>query len=225
MRDTAYPGQRRTTDPFESAHDTICLHARDWAADSRDAWLWGIIVGWEDGEDESALLDVAAKHGWPAAEVDRLRDLRASFREAHSEWLAKAIRSMFGGMPALPSVREAMRDAGVPGWEPGSGVSSADAIRWLAQQRDDLARKLAETRETEDVEVTAALFGAIARAQAQADETGEPVRAYVTLVSPDPAFPDEIHGQRIPAGWGLPRDRKWRILVRPDGTEEAVECP
>jgi hypothetical protein len=46
--------------------------------------------------------------------------------------------------PALYSVRAAMRAAGVPGWEPGSGVSSADAIRHLARERDEARRAAAE---------------------------------------------------------------------------------
>ena len=42
--------------------------------------------------------------------------------------------------PASFSVREAMRDAGVPNWQKGSGVSSADAIRFVAAQRDSALR-------------------------------------------------------------------------------------
>jgi hypothetical protein len=44
----------------------------------------------------------------------------------------------------LYSVREAIRDAGLPDWEMGKGLSSADAIRELARQRDDAQRQLGE---------------------------------------------------------------------------------
>lgn len=37
---------------------------------------------------------------------------------------------------AVYSVRDAMRRAGVPNWEMGGGVSSADAIDYIAKQRD-----------------------------------------------------------------------------------------
>lgn len=43
------------------------------------------------------------------------------------------------------STREAMREAGVPDWELGKGVSSADAIRLLAQQRDEARRQHVRT--------------------------------------------------------------------------------
>ncbi len=46
--------------------------------------------------------------------------------------------------PAPYSTREAMRDAGLPNWEMGKGLSSADAIRELARQRDELRVRLAD---------------------------------------------------------------------------------
>ncbi len=44
--------------------------------------------------------------------------------------------------PPLFSVREAMREAGVPDWEMGKGVSSVDAIRLLTKQRDEARREI-----------------------------------------------------------------------------------
>lgn len=65
-------------DALESAGNCMAFHPRDWAADRRDAWLWGVVVGW----DEESLAELAAKHGWPADEVERLRRLRAALEAA-----------------------------------------------------------------------------------------------------------------------------------------------
>jgi hypothetical protein len=65
---------------------------RDWSLDRGDAWLWGVLLGWdcEDhpvavGCDETctnALVSVAERHGWNDVEVDVLRKMRATIREA-----------------------------------------------------------------------------------------------------------------------------------------------
>lgn len=60
-------------DPFESLRNAIAVHPRSWSADHRDAWIYGVIVGWGDALDE-----VAAKHGWNEAAVNRLRALHAA---------------------------------------------------------------------------------------------------------------------------------------------------
>lgn len=65
-------------DALGSAADAMAFSSRDWAANHRDAWLYGIIVGWPD----DALAEVAAKHQWPSAEIERLRRLRQAVREA-----------------------------------------------------------------------------------------------------------------------------------------------
>jgi hypothetical protein len=73
----------------------------------------------------------------------------ADFRREHPEWTAylDAVAQPAEDevlQPALYSVRAAMRAAGVPGWESGSGVSSADAIRHLARERDEARSAAAE---------------------------------------------------------------------------------
>lgn len=71
----------RDNDPFENLHRTLVTSSRNHSLDHRDAWIYGIIVGWEDGEDDpdSALMEVADRHGWSLATVERLRDLRRNF--------------------------------------------------------------------------------------------------------------------------------------------------
>ena len=63
------------SDVAVSLKSCLVFHARDWAADKRDAWLWGIVCGW----DEAAMTEVAAKFGWPTTEVQRLNELHAAF--------------------------------------------------------------------------------------------------------------------------------------------------
>lgn len=63
----------------------MAFDPRDWALDRRDAWLWGVIVGWdpdEEGETDGAMTEVAAKHGWTDEDVARLRTLHTAVDEA-----------------------------------------------------------------------------------------------------------------------------------------------
>lgn len=62
-------------DVDRSLTNCLALHARDWAQNSQDAWLWGIICGW----DGPAMRDVANKHRWSKEDVARLRGLRAAY--------------------------------------------------------------------------------------------------------------------------------------------------
>lgn len=57
---------------FDSLHTTITTDPRDFSIDKRDAWLYAILVGWDE-----VLADVAAKHRWDAETVERLKRLHA----------------------------------------------------------------------------------------------------------------------------------------------------
>lgn len=65
-----------------SAGNVLAFSANDWGKYSRDAWLYGILLGWddEDGEPDAydTMSDMAARHGWSDAEVAKLRRLRAA---------------------------------------------------------------------------------------------------------------------------------------------------
>jgi hypothetical protein len=47
-------------------------YARDWAADRHDAYLWAVLVGWDD----DTLKDVASKHRWNEHRVKYVREMR-----------------------------------------------------------------------------------------------------------------------------------------------------
>ena len=74
--------------PFESIADTIAFSSRDWGIDPRDAWVYGIAVGWkEEGAqpfpgDNDAMTELAEMHGWTPKTVARLRRLRAAYVRA-----------------------------------------------------------------------------------------------------------------------------------------------
>lgn len=59
-----------------SAARTMAFHVRDWGAERRDAWLWGILCGW-DGDDGDSMSECVTAFGWSPSEVMRLRRLHA----------------------------------------------------------------------------------------------------------------------------------------------------
>lgn len=69
------------SDALESAHATMVFDSRDWAAKKRDAWLYGLLVGW----DGPAMRELQAKFGWSDDDVRRLRRLRRAIKGAKSE--------------------------------------------------------------------------------------------------------------------------------------------
>lgn len=79
-REAAPEGEPMSTAPdplpemFGGLHRLLAKSPRDWAANPEDAWLYGVLVGW-DGE-EGAMEEVAAAHGWSEDTVARLRRYR-----------------------------------------------------------------------------------------------------------------------------------------------------
>lgn len=72
--------------------NTLAADPRDWGLDRRDAWLYGVILGWDceecpDGQhddlcdDGEAMRIVAERHQWSEEDVARLRARRAVFKE------------------------------------------------------------------------------------------------------------------------------------------------
>jgi hypothetical protein len=67
-----------TNNPFTSLYDVIVFSSLDWASAKDLAWIWGIVVGWEDDEG-SALPDLADIYGWSDEAVERLRRLHKEY--------------------------------------------------------------------------------------------------------------------------------------------------
>ena len=66
-----------------SLRSVMATSPRDWAATSGDAWLYGIIVGW----DEAALAELSAKYRWDNIDRARLRGFRAAVEAQFDESL------------------------------------------------------------------------------------------------------------------------------------------
>lgn len=59
----------RVCEALDSLRTVIATSSRDWSSTPGDAWIWGVVLGW----DEPALAEVAAQHGWDEAACARLR--------------------------------------------------------------------------------------------------------------------------------------------------------
>jgi hypothetical protein len=73
----AWDWHRKTLGGVARAVTSICnmmrVDSRDWAADRRDVYLWGVLIGWDD----EALEEIAAKHRWNEHRVKYVREMRA----------------------------------------------------------------------------------------------------------------------------------------------------
>ena len=65
---------------LSSLSRTVAFAPGDWTERRADAWVYGILVGWDD--DEDALQELAEQHGWSEEQVARLRRYRAAIVNA-----------------------------------------------------------------------------------------------------------------------------------------------
>jgi hypothetical protein len=71
-------------DPREALKDAIALSVDDWSESRSMAWVYGIVLGWDndepdDPEDFGAMDEIAEKFGWTPNQVERLRELHRRF--------------------------------------------------------------------------------------------------------------------------------------------------
>ena len=62
-------------DPRKSLDTTLAFSVDDWAATRAMAWVWGIVVGW----DEESMAELAAEFRWDEATTARLNRLHERF--------------------------------------------------------------------------------------------------------------------------------------------------
>ena len=80
-----YGGEPAVFDPKRALADTIVFSSDDWWQSRAMAWVYGIVVGWDDDDPmegetgREALDDLAAKFGWSDNVVTRLRELHRRF--------------------------------------------------------------------------------------------------------------------------------------------------
>jgi hypothetical protein len=119
---------------FSSIHDAIAFSSRDWAEHHRDAWIYGIICGWDD----ASYRELKAKHRWTDDTVSRNKRLHQYLSSSGSALLAenklleKALdlacesteNSMFGGygITASKLKEKYLQEAGEPDEEQTYGL-------------------------------------------------------------------------------------------------------
>ena len=87
-REQMTPAQR-IREALESLRTTMATWSGDWSQDKRLAWVYGIIMGWEDATDE-----VAKKFRWSSEDADRMNRLHEALSaldtiEEESRWIGK----------------------------------------------------------------------------------------------------------------------------------------
>jgi hypothetical protein len=67
--------------PKENIRGCMVMLAKDWGLDNRNAWLWGIVLGW----DAESLAELKIRHDWTDDDVALLQRL-------HRRWRANDIQ-------------------------------------------------------------------------------------------------------------------------------------
>lgn len=71
-RDAELAHVGRLRDRLKLAKKAMIGSARDWSMNAADAWLWGVIVGWDD----ASLVALRGRHHWTSADVEQLKAMR-----------------------------------------------------------------------------------------------------------------------------------------------------
>jgi len=61
--------------PFDDLESVLALSPKDWSIDKNDAWIYGIVLGWDD----DSLKELKNTFRWDADTVDRLKALHEAF--------------------------------------------------------------------------------------------------------------------------------------------------
>lgn len=102
MSDTTKPGPDTVLPDLYAALDSaltvMTFSSNDWSASGDFAWLYGILVGWENEPGDGGSIDeLAARFKWSTDDVARLRRLRAAVAAFDINMAAEAseLRSLF----------------------------------------------------------------------------------------------------------------------------------
>lgn len=75
---------KKVTNCFESLVLTVAFDVKDWGKYEKDAWLYGIIMGWSNDDLESKeyiYKEFKVKFGWTRETWNRLEMLHKQFLE------------------------------------------------------------------------------------------------------------------------------------------------
>lgn len=69
---------------FESIHNAIVFGSRDWGVYDRDAWIYGIVAGWDedDGSAGEATREICRRHKIKPEDLERMRSMHRSVTAA-----------------------------------------------------------------------------------------------------------------------------------------------
>ncbi len=67
----------------ESLHNCLAFSPKDYSLEKRDAFIYGIIVGWDD----ESLQELANKFRWGKKQVDELKQLNAEFKNPDIDYI------------------------------------------------------------------------------------------------------------------------------------------
>ena len=70
MEGVIYP-----SDPLVSLRKTIIFSPKDWSQDKSDAWIYGVVIGWDD----EVLKELSIKFNWSQHHINRLKLLNNKF--------------------------------------------------------------------------------------------------------------------------------------------------
>lgn len=76
------PYDDASLNPLDALSQTLCFASNDWGASRAEAWIYGIVVGWDnedDPADTAAMDELAGKYRWSPEQVERLRTLHTRF--------------------------------------------------------------------------------------------------------------------------------------------------
>lgn len=71
------PHEVLTMNALESIENAIAFNVRDWSTNKRDAWIYAIVFGWEDGWEE-----IAREHHWDEDDRKRAEIFREQWERA-----------------------------------------------------------------------------------------------------------------------------------------------
>ena len=70
---------KKTIKPLYNLQCTLALDSRDWGQNKRDAWIYGIVCGWENEEplegetEDDAVDEICEKYGFDKKHLKQLR--------------------------------------------------------------------------------------------------------------------------------------------------------
>lgn len=70
---------KNINNPFEALERTIAFDVSDWGADRRKAWIYGIVLGWDD---EECFKEFKYNLGWSDENIEILKTLRENYLKA-----------------------------------------------------------------------------------------------------------------------------------------------